>query len=162
MIVVADTSVLLNLCRVGEADLLWRLYGVVMAPVSVQKESERAVQVYERFRGLAFPGFIRVLEPRQSLETLHPGAKLDQGESDAIALTLELSADLLLMDERKGRRLAKQLRIRFSGILGALVEAKQHGFVPQLRPLLSRLRDEAGFFLGERQMGEVLRLVAEL
>lgn len=161
MIVVADTSVLLNLCRIGEADLLWQLYGDVAAPRSVQVEFERAVLVYGRFDRLLFPGFIRIHEPRQSLQALLPETSLDRGESDAIALSVELSADFLLIDEQKGRRAAAQLGIRFSGILGILVLAKQKSLIPEVRALLLRLREEAGFFLSERHMSRALLLAGE-
>ncbi len=161
MIVVADTSVLLNLCRIGEVDLLWQLYGEVAAPKSVKAEFERAVQVYDRFDRLVFPGFIHIHQPQRPLQSWLPEALLDPGESDAISLTLELQADFLLMDEQKGRRAAAQLGIRYSGILGILIQAKQRSFIPEVKTLLLRLRQEAGFFLGDRQMSQVLQLVNE-
>ncbi len=49
--------------------------------------------------------------------------ELDAGEAEAIALALELKADLLLMDERRGCAMAQQMNV-FSGILGVLVQAK--------------------------------------
>jgi len=51
--------------------------------------------------------------------------QLDPGESEAIALALEINADLLLIDERRGRTEANRLDIRITGLLGVLVEAKQ-------------------------------------
>lgn len=161
MIVVADTSVLLNLCRIGEADLLWQLFGEVVTPKSVKDEFERAVNAYGRFAELEFPGFVRTHHLRQSLQTWLPSARLDLGESDAISLTMELKADLLLIDERKGRQVASQLGIRFSGILGVLVRAKQASLIPDAKALLLRLRREAGFFLSDQQLGHVLKMAGE-
>lgn len=161
MIVVADTSVLLNLCCIKEADLLWQLFGQVVAPQTVKDEFERAVGAYGRFAGLKFPGFVEIHPRPQSLQTWLPGARLDPGESDAIALTLALKADLLLIDERRGRQVASQLGIRFSGILGVLVRAKQALLISDVKALLSRLRLEAGFFLGDQQLDNVLKLAGE-
>ena len=85
MIVVADTSVLLNLCRVGEENLLWEIFGEVTAPRSVQLEFQRATEVYPRFEKLVFPRFIEVHEVIQPLSHWLLSARLDPGESDAIA-----------------------------------------------------------------------------
>jgi uncharacterized protein len=161
MIVVADTSVLLNLCRIGEEDLLWQLFGQVTAPAKVKDEFERAVSVYERFSRLMFPSFITVHEPSASFYNPLAGVKLDPGESAAIALTLELRADLLLMDERKGRRAASELGIAVTGILGLLIQAKKRAFLPSVSAVLNRLRTDAGFFLSDDQVSKTLLLADE-
>jgi predicted nucleic acid-binding protein len=161
MIVVADTSVLLNLCRVAEEDLLWQLYGTVAAPQSVRDEFERACISYPRFSRLAFPNFIQIHPPGSSLQKWLPGASLDPGESDAIALVIDLKADLLLIDERKGRQVAAELGLCFSGILGVLIQAKNRGLVSDVRTVLRRLREEAGFFLSEKHLQDALRLAGE-
>ncbi len=53
--------------------------------------------------------------------------KFDRGEAEAIALAMELKADRLLMDERRGRTVASRLGLKFIGLLGALVEGKREG-----------------------------------
>ncbi len=54
--------------------------------------------------------------------------ELDIGEASAIALAVENQADLVLIDERRGRLVATRLNLRYTGILGILVEAKSQGF----------------------------------
>src|SRR5437667_376218 len=115
MIVVADTSVFLNLGRIRQELLLPALYGEVFAPPEVQREFLNAVERYPRFRDLIFPEWVRVRAPTQPLSDLAPWARLDPGESDAIALAAELRADLLLVDEDRGRRTARQLGLRTAG-----------------------------------------------
>lgn len=161
MIVVADTSVLLNLCRIGEEDLLWQLFGQVTAPAMVRDEFERAVAVYGRFDQLQFPSFIHIHEPSVSFFDPLAGVKLDPGESAAIALSLELQADLLLMDERKGRRAAIDLGIVVTGILGVLLQAKKQALLTDVGSILNRLRTEAGFFLSDAQVNRTLHLAGE-
>jgi len=52
---------------------------------------------------------------------------LDPGEAEAIALALELSADLILLDERDGRSAAERAGLRVTGVLGVLLRAKNNG-----------------------------------
>lgn len=54
---------------------------------------------------------------------------LDSGETAALHVARELKADLLLMDERKGRAVAGRLGIAVTGTLGVLVEASRRGMV---------------------------------
>ena len=52
-------------------------------------------------------------------------ADLDPGEAEAIALVLELSADLILLDERDGRSVAERAGLRVTGVIGVLLRAKR-------------------------------------
>lgn len=83
--------------------------------------------------------------------------RLDEGESESIALAVELEADLILLDEQDGRRLAQQQGLRLMGVVGVLLLAKQQGLIDAIRPFLDALRNEAGFWLG----ADVYRLALE-
>jgi hypothetical protein len=74
---------------------------------------------------------------------------LDRGEAESISLALELKADLLLLDEKEGRRAAQRLGLRTLGVVGLLLEAKETGGIEHIRPHLDALRQIAGFYLSE-------------
>src|SRR5882757_7991742 len=100
MIVVSDTSPVTALVTIGRADLLVLLFGEVLIPEAVNRELLRTHP--------KLPDWLRV-QPLLHQEKADGYAKtVDRGEAEAIALAQELNADHLLMDERKGRRLARE------------------------------------------------------
>lgn len=86
---------------------------------------------------------------------------LDQGEAEAIELAKELRADLLLIDERKGRRLAAEEGVPVIGLLGVVLLAKRRGLIPSARALMEALRTEAGAYLSDELLDMALRSVGE-
>ena len=125
MIVVSDTTPLISLLKINRLELLERLFGDVMIPKAVFDE----LTVDKRFRTEADQirqkSFI-VVKPvnnQESASVLKRATGLDQGESEAIVLTDELEADLLLMDEAKGRSVSAQMGIKIMGTIGILMAA---------------------------------------
>jgi predicted nucleic acid-binding protein len=88
-------------------------------------------------------------------------ADLDPGEAQAIALALELSADLILMDERDGRSVAERAGLRVTGVLGVLLRAKKDGQIPLIKPEIEALRTLARFFLSARREEKALAIAGE-
>jgi hypothetical protein len=112
MIVVSDTSPLTALLTVGQSDLLAQIFGEVFIPAAVQRELLRAHAI--------LPGWLKVQPVRDRAKVQTYAQKVDLGEAEAIALAEELQADFLLMDERKGRRLAQARHLRVIGLLGVI------------------------------------------
>jgi predicted nucleic acid-binding protein len=135
MIVVSDTSPLNYLLLVNQIDLLPRLYGKVIIPNAVYAEllSPGAPQVVTEWV-LSLPGWVEVHTASTLDLTLHLGA----GESEAITLALALKADVLLMDERKGRREAVARGLAVTGTLNILDAAAERGMI-DLQEIISRL-----------------------
>lgn len=69
--------------------------------------------------------------------------------------------DRLLIDERKGRRLANQEGVPVIGLLGVLLLAKRRQLVPSVRALLQRLESEAGMYLSENLKNQALKTAGE-
>jgi predicted nucleic acid-binding protein len=76
-------------------------------------------------------------------------------------MTVEIQAERLLIDERRGRLVASRLNLRYMGILGILVEAKSQGLIVQVKPLLNALIDRTGFWITKPLYNRVLQMVDE-
>lgn len=161
MIVVTDTSVVLNLTWLREERLLEELFDGVFAPTAVQEEFERLAIADYRFRGLRFPDSITVVEPQHVPELLLTNQDLDAGEIAALALALERGIRYVLIDEAAGRAAAVALGLQPTGLLGLLVEAKKRALILKVLPLLDRLRDAARFHIGNDLRIRIATLAGE-
>jgi hypothetical protein len=86
---------------------------------------------------------------------------LDPGESEAIALALQLKAPVLLMDEADGRAAAAREGLTTIGAVGVLLQAKHLGLIPAVVPLIERLRDETRFFVSPKLLAQLRRQAGE-
>jgi predicted nucleic acid-binding protein len=140
MIVIADTSPLNYLVLIQEVDLLPLLFGQVIVPPSVCRELKHPGASEEVRRWIAQPpSWLEVRTPTNAPDALLLDAELDQGESDAILLALELAADQVIMDDMDGRREAERRRLAVTGTVGILRAAAAEGLV-NLKDALQRLR----------------------
>jgi uncharacterized protein len=162
MIVVADTSVLLNLALVGQIELLPTLFGRVLIPEAVHSEFERLAASSGRFTGLKLPTWVQThpLTHPQASEEMRK--RLDPGESEAICLAIELNADAVLMDESEGRSIAQARGLRTIGILGILIEARRKGLLLAIAPVIDDLRMKAKFRLADSLVNQVLATLGEV
>ncbi len=127
MIVVADTSPLNYLARLGRPDVLREIYGRVLAPLAVLIEMQHPEAPSEvRAWASAPPAWFEILQVRQ-LDVSLP-TELGAGEREAISLALELRADVLLIDERVARRQAEAREIKIAGTLAVLLQASIRGY----------------------------------
>ncbi len=161
MIVVSNTSPLTNLAAIGQLSILHALYGTVYIPEAVQHELLLGEQRGTHPPFLKTTSWIQVRPvPVEALQSLHP-YRLHAGEAEAIALAQIMQADLLLMDERIGRRCARERNLRVAGVLGTLVVAKRRGIIEAVSPLIEQLRLQAGFYISEHLVEETLRQAGE-
>jgi len=161
MTVVTDTSVILNLCWLGQEELLSKLFGCVIAPPEVRHEFERLALSDPRFVGLSFPNWIEVVPVSGIAAVLAGEVGLDPGELAALSLALERRIADVLLDERAARAVAVSLALRPCGLLGVLVKAKAGGWLPAVVPLVDRLRGNAGFWISEELREQIARLTGE-
>lgn len=85
---------------------------------------------------------------------------LDPGESAVLALALEQPGPQAILDDLDARRCAASPKIPTQGTLGLMVVAKPIGLIPEVRPLIDRLR-QAGFYVSRKLAERVLRAAGE-
>lgn len=127
ILVVADTTPLRYLVEIGYESLLPRLFTRVWIPGTVAGElrQERTPAVVRQWAE-QLPSWIEVRKVN-GLPAAHELAGLDRGEWEAIELAKEIQANLLLIDERAGVRVAREQGFTVTGTLGVLVEAARRG-----------------------------------
>jgi uncharacterized protein len=79
----------------------------------------------------------------------------------AIACASELNAELLLVDEERGRAIARRLDLRVIGLLGVLIETKHRGLIDAVNPILDALINRAGFWVTRALYVRVLQGAGE-
>lgn len=137
MIVVADTSPINYLILIDQIAILEVLYGRILIPHAVHEEllslkAPLSVRAWAKNP----PGWLELLSPSTGLHP--PVARLDRGETEAIALAEELHADWLLIDEAAGRNEAAKRGLQTIGTLGILREAHRAGLL-NLRTAIDHL-----------------------
>ncbi len=146
-VAIPDTSPIIGLHQIGQLELLRLLFGQVMAPPAVAREVAPSVML---------PLWVEVRPPPRPLDPRLQEAQLDPGETEAMALALDVHPELLIIDDLRGRRLAQRLGLTITGTAGVLVRAKTRGLIPAVRPLLDEVV-AAGLFLGP----DIYRLALE-
>ena len=161
MIVVSNTSPILNLAVIGRLNLIELLYKKVLIPQEVAAELSAILPEKFSKKELQKLHYIETLSitNREVVNSL--SLELDLGEAEAIALALEMKANLLLLDERRGRKVASRFGFRFIGLIGMLVEAKRKGYIAALKPVLNELIVKAGFWISDELYSRGLHEVGE-
>jgi len=148
-IIISDTSSLIALTNIGELEILKGVYEEVVITPEIAEEY-----------GLETPDWIRIerVNDKQKFKLLN--LELDEGESSGIALALENESSLLIVDEKKGRGIAKKLGIKITGILGVMIRAKETGVVEKIKPLIDKL-EKVDFRMSARLKSQILERVGE-
>ncbi len=136
--IVSDTSCLILLEKIGELDLLHKVFGDIIITQDVADEY-----------GLILPSWISIQNPTDQKYQKILETSVDKGEASAIALAVELVDCLLIIDDLKGRNLADALGIKITGTLGVILEAKLSGKIAAVKPILAAIKQTDFNFSGE-------------
>lgn len=147
--VVVDSSVLITLAAGEQFHLLRDFYTTLHIPPEVWKETTatpKAFGVRETQQARA-EGWLIIQAPQDLAAVSALPFNLQPGETEALALALELPDSLLLVDDAQGRKAAAALGIAYTGTLGVLLRAKAEGKISALRPVLGLLASRTTFWL---------------
>lgn len=164
MIVVSDTTPLISLMKIGHLELLEKYFGEVQIPAAVFNELTINPRFADEAEEINKSPFIRVVkvEDYKSVNLLRRVMGLDIGESEAIVLSDDIQADLLLMDEAKGRDVAGQMGIKVMGTIGLLIASYKNKSISadEIKKCIEILRS-SGRHIGEKYFQILLEQIKE-
>ena len=162
--VVCNSSPIINLSKINSLYLLEKLYGQVFIPVAVYNELvveginkkgakeikslvEKNVIIIKKVNNISF---VKALNK-----------DLDLGESEVIALALQINAELIIVDELDARKFAELYELKKTGFIGILIKAKNEGYLSSVKEYIDRAIEE-GFWLNEKLYVNIMKLLDEV
>jgi len=163
VIVVSNTTPIIAFAKINRLEILEYLFGRIYISEGVYKELISNKKFIFEIEQITKSSFIIVKEAKNRLavELIQKMHGLNMGESESIILFKELGGDLLIMDEKKGRKVASSLDIELTGTLGILLKAKQEGIIIELKPILEKLI-ESNIRISHELYKEILKSANEM
>ena len=149
ILVIADASSLIALVAINELDLLHKMYQKVVITDVVKNEIHADLPEWIELNSNYDYKQFQILQ-----------LELDPGEASAIALALEYPGSKLIIDEFKGRSVAKRLGLTVTGTLGVVIKAKEQGLIKSGKEILIKL-EQHGFWLSEKLKKQIIAMLKE-
>jgi len=147
-VTVVDTSCLILLNKIGQLNLLQKLFKEVTITQTVANEFNKPI-----------PKWINIIEVNPK-KTRGLASFLDLGEASSIVVASSKENSLLIIDENKGRKVAKEMEIQLTGSLGVLVTAKRKGYIKAVKPIIDQIQ-QTNFRISTNLIELVLEKVNE-
>lgn len=128
--IISDTSCIIILSKIGELELLYKLYGQIITTLDIAEEFGETLPSWVTIEKVSDKYRQRILE-----------MQIDKGESSAIALALEVPNCTLILDDFKARKIAQNLGLSFTGTIGIIIKAKLNGTIPSIKPYLEKIKE---------------------
>jgi predicted nucleic acid-binding protein len=149
MIIISDASPIIALYEIDHLFLLKAVYDRIAITSIVAREVE-----------IALPDWVEINDKYDDALYQSIRLQLDDGEASAIALAKAKKQAILVIDERRGRMVAKDMQIEIIGLLGVIVKAKKMGVVTTGLPVLQALVDN-GFRLSPKLIAVTRKYLEE-
>jgi predicted nucleic acid-binding protein len=130
--------------------ILKELYGKIRITEEVYAEFGKPLESWMKTEKVRNRNFIRVLNNL-----------VDIGEASTIALSFEVQNSLMILDDLRARKVAENLKLKFTGLLGVLLKAKQNNILCSVRDVLKKIKT-ANFRISSEMENKILRLADEI
>jgi predicted nucleic acid-binding protein len=149
--IISNTSCLIILDNIERLDILQKLYQTIHLTEEVAQEFGKPLANWMTVNTVQDKNYLRLLN-----------ASVDLGGASTIALAVQMPGDhVMILDDLKARKLAKQLDLKYTGLLGILLKAKQQNVIASVSDILIQFR-QVNFRFSEKLETEVLKLAGEL
>jgi len=148
--IIADTSCLILYDKINKLEILRDTFVELIV----------TDEVAEEFGG-GLPSWIAIRQITNQKQYFELVKNLGKGEASSITLAFEFDDSLLIIDERKGRKVAEEMEIEIIGSLGVLIKAKEKGTIESVKEILN-LIDKTNFRISNSIKEQVLKKAGEL
>ncbi len=142
--IVVNTGPLIALKGIGQLGLLVRLFDRVMVAETVREEM--AAHVHKQAPDL--PTDILIVESKTPLDPLL-SEMLDRGEAGVIQTAFAQAIPQVLIDEKKGRKVARLYGLQVFGTARLLLEGKRAGLIDSVGQALEAMRSN-GYWIDDK------------
>jgi predicted nucleic acid-binding protein len=152
MIIVSDTSPLCYLILIDCIEVLPKLYGQIIIPQIVYQEliASGTPEIVKNWcKNIPEWLIIQTIDNHSDLEL----EQLDPGEKSAIMLAEQVQANLIILDEKFARRIAKNRGLNVIGLLGILYDAC---LAKLIEPTKFKELQETNFFVSPKLIKDIL------
>lgn len=148
-LVISDTSCLILYHKLEKLDILGSIFSSLYITEQVAEEY-----------GEELPDWISIVEIKNRNGYLELRKLLGQGEASSIILAEELTDSLLIIDEKRGRKVAKEKNLNIIGSLGILLLAKEKGIINSVRENIIAI-EQTNFRISQKIKQQLLKLARE-
>ena len=148
-LVIADTTCFILLDKINELELLKQLFDEVTTTREVAQEFRKNLPPWITIKSVEDQKYQSVLE-----------LEVDRGEASAIALSIESTGSLLILDDLQARKLAEKLGLRYTGTLGVIARAKREGVISSVKPIIEKIRS-TNFRFSEEVFAIIIKTAGE-
>jgi predicted nucleic acid-binding protein len=160
MIIISDTSCITNLFQINTLEILPKLFGKILIPEAVFNE---LIAFHKNIFATQLSANKIELTKVTDAVSLEKAKKfdLDSGETEAIALALQLKNIALIIDEKEGKKAAEKLGIKTVGLLGIILLAKQKNHIASVKILLDDLQLKTTFHFSDSLYTKIIQLAGK-